>query len=156
MVLDPQRWLEIRRFRALFESGAVTLTEIAKETGLNRKTVRKYLSGQAPAAPPRRTSNGQPRKKAVDEVAPLIDAMLKAEILIKGAVVHERLVKDYGSTINYQRVKLYLHEARPGSPRTDRAPRRSRTPQRAPWGNGSKRLNSAPRPYAASGSVDGR
>jgi predicted transcriptional regulator len=50
MVLDPQRWLEFRRFRALFESGAVTLTEVAKETGLNRKTVRKYLSGQAPAA----------------------------------------------------------------------------------------------------------
>lgn len=113
MVLDPQRWLELRRFRALFESGAVTLTEVAKETGLNRKTVRKYLSGQAPAAPPRRVSNGRPRKKAVDEVAPLIDAMLKAEILIKGAVVHERLVKDYGSTINYQRVKLYLQEARP-------------------------------------------
>ena len=113
MVLDPQRWLELRRFRALFESGAVTLTEVAKETGLNRKTVRKYLSGQAPAAPPRRESNGRPRRKAVDEVAPLIDAMLKAEILIKGAVVHERLVKDYGSTINYQRVKLYLQEARP-------------------------------------------
>jgi len=50
MVLDPQRWLELRRFRALFEAGAVTLTEVAKETGLNRKTVRKYLSGQAPAA----------------------------------------------------------------------------------------------------------
>ena len=65
MVLDPQRWLELRRFRALFESGAVTLTEVAKETGLNRKTVRKYLSGQAQAAPPRRVSNGRPRKKAV-------------------------------------------------------------------------------------------
>jgi transposase len=49
----------------------------------------------------------------VDEVAPLIDAMLRAEILIKGAVVHERLVQEYGSTINYQRVKLYLQEARP-------------------------------------------
>ncbi len=113
MVLDPQRWLELRRFRALFESGAVTLTEVAKETGLNRKTVRKYLSGQAPAAPPKRTSNGRPRRRVVDEVAPLIDAMLRAEILIKGAVVHERLVKEYGSTINYQRVKLYLQEARP-------------------------------------------
>ncbi|WP_371666766.1 hypothetical protein [Streptomyces sp. NBC_00289] len=53
-------------------------------------------------------SNGRPRKKAVDEVALLIDAMLKAEILIKGAVVHERLVKNYGSTINYQCVKLSI------------------------------------------------
>ncbi|GGP56939.1 transposase [Streptomyces melanogenes] len=113
MVLDPQRWLELRRFRALFESGAVSLTEIAKETGLNRKTVRKYLSGQAPSAPPKRTSNGRPRKKVVDEVAPLIDAMLRAEILIKGAVVHERLASEYGFSINYQRVKLYLQEARP-------------------------------------------
>lgn len=113
VVLDPQRWLELRRFRALVESGAVSLTEVAKETGLDRKTVRKYLSSTAASVPPRRTSNGRPRKKAVDEVAPLIDAMLRAEILIKGAVVHERLVKEYGSTINYQRVKLYLQEARP-------------------------------------------
>ncbi|MDH6439434.1 transposase [Streptomyces sp. SAI-144] len=113
MVLDPQRWLELRRFRALVESGAVSLTEVAKETGLDRKTVRKYLSSTAASVPPRRTSNGRPRKKVVDEVAPLIDAMLRAEILIKGAVVHERLVKEYGSTINYQRVKLYLQEARP-------------------------------------------
>ena len=112
MVLDPQRWLELRRFRALVESGAVSLTEVARETGLDRKTVRKYLSSTAPSAPPRRTSNGRPRRKAVDEVAPLIDAMLRTEILIKGAVVHERLVREYGSTINYQRVKLYLQEAR--------------------------------------------
>ncbi|MFD5408260.1 IS21 family transposase [Streptomyces griseorubiginosus] len=113
MVLDPQRWLELRRFRALVESGAVSLTEVARETGLDRKTVRKYLSSTAASVPPKRTSNGRPRKKVVDEVAPLIDAMLRAEILIKGAVVHERLVQEYGSTINYQRVKLYLQEARP-------------------------------------------
>ncbi|WP_450260494.1 hypothetical protein [Streptomyces kanamyceticus] len=49
----------------------------------------------------------------VDEVAPLIDAMLRAEILIKGAVIHERLVTEYGFAGNYQRVKLYLQEARP-------------------------------------------
>ncbi|MGY5006938.1 hypothetical protein ACWCY6_02420 [Streptomyces sp. 900105755] len=105
VVLDPERWLELRRFRALVESGAVTLTEVARETGLDRKTVRKYLSSTAPSAPPRRRSNGRPRRKAVDEVAPLIDAMVRAEILIKGAVVHERVVNEYGSTINYQRVK---------------------------------------------------
>lgn len=39
--------------------------------------------------------------------------MLRSEILIKGAVVHERLVKDYEFTGNYQRIKLYLQEARP-------------------------------------------
>ncbi|MHC3426826.1 IS21 family transposase [Streptomyces sp. DT18] len=113
VVLDQHRWLELRRFRGLVESGAMSLSEIAKETGLNRRTVRKYLAAQAPVAPPRRAPNGQPRRRVVDEVAPLIDAMLRAEILIKGAVIHERLVKEYGFAGNYQRVKLYLQEARP-------------------------------------------
>lgn len=113
MVLDPHRWLELRRFRGLYESGAMSLSEIAKATGLNRRTVSKYLSGQAPVAPPKRAPNGKPKARVVDEVAPLIDAMLRAEILIKGAVVHERLVKEYGFTGNYQRVKIYLQEARP-------------------------------------------
>ncbi len=50
----------------------------------------------------------------VDEVAPLIDAMLRSEILLKGRVIHERLAQEYGGvSINYQRVKLYLQEARP-------------------------------------------
>ncbi|MFE9401515.1 IS21 family transposase [Streptomyces sp. NPDC006530] len=113
MVLDPQRWLELRRYRGLYESGAISVSEIAKETGLNRRTVRKYLSSQAPVAPPRRAASGHPRKRVVDEVAPLIDAMLRTEIMIKGAVIHERLVQEYGFTGNYQRVKLYLQEARP-------------------------------------------
>lgn len=41
MVLDPLRWLELRRFRPLYETGAISLREIAKETGLNRWTVGK-------------------------------------------------------------------------------------------------------------------
>ncbi|ALV38266.1 IS21 family transposase [Streptomyces sp. CdTB01] len=113
MVLDPHRWLELRRFRGLYESGAMSQRQVAKETGLNRRTVAKYLSGQVPAAPPQREPNGRPRRRAVDEVAPLIDAMLRSEILLKGAVIHERLVQEYGITINYQRIKLYLQEARP-------------------------------------------
>ncbi|MEU9131837.1 IS21 family transposase [Kitasatospora sp. NPDC048540] len=91
----------------------MSLSEISKETGLNRRTVRKYLAAQGPVAPPRRVPTGQARKRVVDEVAPLIDAMLRSEILIKGAVVHERLANEYGFTGNYQRVKIYLQEARP-------------------------------------------
>jgi len=113
VVLDPQRWLELRRFRGLVESGAMSLSEVAKETGLNWRTVSKYLSADGSASPPRRTANGQPRRRVVDEVAPLIDAMLRAEILMKAAVIHERLAKEYGFTGNYQRVKLYVQEARP-------------------------------------------
>ena len=113
MVLDPQRWLELRRFRGLVESGAMSLSEVAKETGLNWRTVSKYLSADGASAPPRRTAKGQLRKRVVDEVAPLIDAMLRAEVLMKAAVIHERLAKEYGFTGNYQRVKLYVQEARP-------------------------------------------
>jgi transposase len=113
VVLDPHRWLELRRFRSLYESGAMSLRDIAKETGLNRRTVTKYLTGEAPVAPPQRTESGQRQQRAVDEVAPLIDAMLRSEILLKASVIHERLASEYGFTINYQRVKIYLQEARP-------------------------------------------
>lgn len=112
MVLDPHRWLELRRFRGLLESGALSLSEIARETGLDRKTVRKYLSAPGPAAPPQRSPNGRSRARVIDEFAPLVDAMLRAEVLMKAAVIHERLVAEYGFTGNYQRVKLYVQEAR--------------------------------------------
>ncbi|MDT0616461.1 IS21 family transposase [Streptomyces sp. DSM 40712] len=113
MVLDPHRWLELRRFRPLYESGAMSLREIAKETGLNRRTVSKYLKDPASLAPPKREAADQRPRRVVDDVAPLIDAMLRSEILLKGRVIHERLVQEYGVSINYQRVKLYLQEARP-------------------------------------------
>lgn len=113
VVLDPHRWLELRRFRPLYESGAMSLREIAKETGLNRRTVSKYLKDPASLAPPKREVADQRPRRVVDEVAPLIDAMLRSEILLKGRVIHERLVQEYGVAINYQRVKLYLQEARP-------------------------------------------
>ncbi|MDD1059839.1 IS21 family transposase [Streptomyces cocklensis] len=113
MVLDPQRWLELRRFRGLLESGAMSLSEIARETGLDRKTVRKYLSAPGPATPPRRSPSGRSRARVIDEFGPLIDSMLRAEVLMKAAVIHERLAQEYGFTGNYQRVKLYVQTARP-------------------------------------------
>jgi transposase len=97
----------------LHASGALSVSEIARETGLHRQTVRKYLSSQAPSGPPRGSSRKGTQTRVVSEVAPLIDAMLRSELLIKGTVVHERLVDQYGFTGNYQRVKLYLQEARP-------------------------------------------
>ncbi|MFB7645786.1 IS21 family transposase [Streptomyces sp. NPDC056084] len=113
MVLDPQRWLELRRFRGLVESGAMSVSEVARETGLNWRTVSKYLSADGPAGPPRRSADGRSHKRVVDDVAPLIDAMLRAEVLMKASVIHERLAREYGFTGNYQRVKLYVQEARP-------------------------------------------
>ncbi|WP_269857126.1 hypothetical protein [Streptomyces sp. RPT161] len=34
VVLDPHRWLELRRFRPLYESGAMSLREIGSSTGV--------------------------------------------------------------------------------------------------------------------------
>ncbi|MFF7250059.1 IS21 family transposase [Embleya sp. NPDC008237] len=114
MVLDSERWLELRRFRALRESG-MSISEIARETGLNRRTVRKYLSSDVPPGPPRKVvvppSGG--RRRVIGEVEPIVDVWLRREILLKGSVIHERLVKEYGFTGNYQRVKIYLQRARP-------------------------------------------
>jgi hypothetical protein len=42
-----------------------------------------------------------------------IEAWLRADLALKGTVIHERLVADYGFTGNYQRVKMFLAEARP-------------------------------------------
>jgi transposase len=112
MVLEAERWLELRRFRALWESGA-TISEIARETGLNWRTVKKYLEDDAPAAPPAVAPRSDRRNQLVSAFAPVIDAWLRAELLLKGTVIHERLVEEYGFTGNYQRVKLYLQEARP-------------------------------------------
>lgn len=63
MLLDSERWLELRRFRGLLESGALRLSEIARETGLDRKTVRKYLSSPGPATPPRWKGRSKPRRQ---------------------------------------------------------------------------------------------
>ena len=91
----------------------MSVSEIARETGLHRATVRKYLSQAAPAVPPRGSPRAGTRRQVIAEFAAVVDAWLRAEILIKATVVHERLVAEYAFTGHYQRVKLYLQEARP-------------------------------------------
>ncbi|MFD6757289.1 IS21 family transposase [Micromonospora gifhornensis] len=112
MVLRSERWLELRRFRALHEAG-LSISQIARETGMGRRTVRKYLAEDAPPAPPQPRPRAGGRVSVLSPFAHVIDAWLRAELLLKGTVIHERLVEQYGFTGTYQRVKLYLQEARP-------------------------------------------
>lgn len=112
MVLEAERWLELRRFRRLHEAGA-SVSEIARETGLNWRTVKKYLKDDGLPSPPRRVSRVDPVRQVIAPFTEVIDAWLRAELLLKGTVIHERLVAEYGFTGNYQRVKLYLQQARP-------------------------------------------
>lgn len=103
--------MNIRRFRALRGAG-VSISAIARETGHDWKTVKKYLAdeqGAPPVAPSRKGT--QPRK--IDRFAGVVDAWLRADIGLKASVIHERLVAEYGFDGNYQRVKMYCAEARP-------------------------------------------
>lgn len=111
MILDPEEWMDLRRFRALHDAG-VSISAIARETGHHWRTVKKYLAEEKaapPVAPPRRGT--QPR--VMDAFAEVVDAWLRTDIALKGSVIHERLVDQYGFTGHYQRVKMYLAEARP-------------------------------------------
>ncbi|MEU8364551.1 hypothetical protein AB0C27_51905 [Nonomuraea sp. NPDC048882] len=74
---------------------------------------RKYLEHEGPVAPPVAARRPSRRNQVIDAYAPVVDAWLRAELLLKGTVIHEQLVEEYGFTGNYQRVKLYLQQARP-------------------------------------------
>src|SRR6266700_1099414 len=112
MILHPENWMNIRRFRALHEAGA-SYAEIAAEVGCDWRTVKKYLSAGFPAVPPAGTSRKgtQPRKIAPFEG--LIDSWLRAGITLRASVICERLAAGYGYDGSYQRVKLYVAEVRP-------------------------------------------
>ncbi|MGH3095189.1 MAG: IS21 family transposase [Streptosporangiales bacterium] len=104
--------MNIRRFRALHDAGA-TYAEIAQECGVDWRTVKKYLEPDAPASPPRASSRKDSQPRVIDPFAGVVDSMLRAEVTIKASVVFERLVAEYGFAHSYQRVKMYVAEARP-------------------------------------------
>jgi len=104
--------MNIRRFRALHVAGA-TFAEIGRECGCDWRTVRKYLADEAPSVPPPAPPRLGTQPRLIDPFVELIEAWLRADITLKGTVVHERLVASYGFRGNYQRVKMFLAEARP-------------------------------------------
>ncbi len=102
--------MDLRRFKPLHEAGA-TWKEIADELGLDPRTVKKYITGPAvPPSAPRRVGT-QPRK--IEHLAPVVDAWLGNDITLRASVIHERLVAEHDFGGSYQRVKLYVAEARP-------------------------------------------
>ena len=112
MILDPESWMDIRRFRALRQAG-VSIAEIARETGRDWKTVKKYLAADAPAGPPAAPSRAGTQPRKIDAVAGVVDAWLRRDARLRASVIFERLVAEYGFDGHYQRVKMYVAEARP-------------------------------------------
>ena len=76
--------MDLRRFRALYEAG-VSISAIARETGHDWRTVKKYLTVQGAVAPSRRGT--QPR--VVEPFVEVIDAWLRADVELKGTVIYE-------------------------------------------------------------------
>jgi transposase len=103
--------MNLRQFRKLKNSGA-SLAAIARETGCDYRTVKKYLDASASALPPTRAQVSHP-PQVIEPFKELIDEWLRREPRLQGTVIHQRLVASHGFTNSYQRVKMYLAEARP-------------------------------------------
>jgi transposase len=112
MILDVESWMNIRRFRALHERG-VSYAEIAAEVGCDWRTVKKYMDAGAASVPPAGPSRRDCLPRVIAPFTGVIDAWLRADITMRASVIHERLVAGYGFAYSYQRVKVYVAEARP-------------------------------------------
>jgi transposase len=112
MILDSESWMNIQRFRALRAAG-VSIAEIARTTGHDWATVTKYLTVGGRAGPPAAPSRAGTQPLAVAPFTGVIDTWLRRDLTVKATVIHERLVAEHGFTGHYQRVKVYVAQARP-------------------------------------------
>lgn len=112
MILDSESWMNIRRFRSLHDAG-VSYVEIARQCGVDWRTVRKYLAVDGVAVPPVAPSRAGSQPQVIAAFTPVVDAWLRADLGLKASVIHERLVAEHGFTGSYQRVKMYAATARP-------------------------------------------
>ena len=112
MILSPEDWMNIRRFRVLHDNGS-SYAEIARECGVDPRTVKKYLEADADVAPPRAPSRAGCQPQVITPFAGLIESWLRGDISLKGSVIYERLVAEHGFTGHYQRVKMHLATVRP-------------------------------------------
>ncbi len=104
--------MNVRRFRVLHDAGA-SYVEIARECGVDWRTVRKYLTEQGAVGPPRPPSRSGSQPQVIAPLVGVVDVWLRADVDLKGSVIHERLVAEHGFTGSYQRVKMYVVSARP-------------------------------------------
>lgn len=97
---------EFLLIRDLYNKG-LNISEIARETGFDRKTVRKYIAARAPPTAQTRTS--KPSK--LDEYREYIQQRI-TEYPLSAARIYREIV-DKGFTGKYTIVKNYIREIRP-------------------------------------------
>ena len=104
--------MNIRRFRSLHAAGR-TYAEIARECGVDWRTVRTYLAQEASWAPPAAPARVGTQPQLIGPYVEVVEAWLRTDVALRGTVIHERLVAEHGFTGSYQRVKVFLAGARP-------------------------------------------
>ena len=112
MILDLESWMNVRRFRSLHAAGA-TYAEIARECGVDWRTVKKYLADDAAVGPPAGPPRAGTQPRLIGPFVAVVEAWLRADVGLKATVIHERLVAEHGFTGSYQRVKMFVVDARP-------------------------------------------
>ena len=110
-MITQEEWMDLLSYRQMAAAGA-TWAEIARLSGCDWRTARKYLTAERPQPP--RYRPRPPREKVIDRYADLVDAALRAsKAQIRATTVYERLVADQGFPGSYQRVKEYVAVRRP-------------------------------------------
>jgi hypothetical protein len=87
MILEPEHWMELRRFRALHQAG-VSISEIARQTGHDWKTVKKYLAPDAPGRPPRAPARVGTQPRVIEPLVAVVDGWLRADLALRASVIH--------------------------------------------------------------------
>ncbi len=77
MILDAESWMNIRRFRVLHAAGA-SYVEIAKECGVDWRTVKKYLQQDGVTLPPGAPSRAGTQPQKIAAFTEVIDGWLRA------------------------------------------------------------------------------
>lgn len=88
MVLRSERWRELRRCRAPHEAG-LSLSQIARETGLDGKAVRKHLADEPVPASPQHSPRRDARTSDVFNVDRRVRVVLERELRPKDAYVQD-------------------------------------------------------------------
>ena len=97
MILNPEDWMNIRRFRVLHETGS-SYAAIARECQVDPRTVKKYVAADASVVPPRGSSRAGSQPQVITPFVALIQAWLRGDVTLKASVIYERLVAEHGFT----------------------------------------------------------
>ncbi|MBK6887066.1 MAG: IS21 family transposase, partial [Tetrasphaera sp.] len=104
MILDEESWMNIRRFRSLLSGVRRVAGDRSGSAVCDWRTVKKYLAEDGLTGPPGGTPRAGTQPRLIDPFVGVVEAWLRADVTLKGSVIHERLVTEHGFTGSYQRV----------------------------------------------------